>query len=269
VALTAYQRTILRVLADNRRRTPGSYVAGGLAFNFVLGTPRVSRDIDIFHDTVEALLASWTVDRQVLEASGYRVTPLRELKTFIEASVVRDGELTEIQWGVDSSYRFFPLQENETTGFTLHPLDLAANKLSALVGRTEPRDWIDIITAVRDLQPFACLLSAACGKDPGFSPTSMLEYVARRHYNQTEIDAKVQPHGLYDAAELCLFWHETVESTREVLKAFPAEQAGKAVMNRDGTLFKGTDEELKAALAADALEFHEGTLGGVWPRIIA
>jgi len=268
VALTAYQRTILKILADNRRQTPGSYVAGGLALNFVLGTPRVSRGIDIFHDTVEALFASWTVDRKVLESAGYCVTPLRELRTFIEASVVRDGELTEIQWGVDSSYRFFPLQEDETTGFTLHPLDLAANKLSALVGRTEPRDWVDIITAVRDLQPLACLLSVACGKDPGFSPTSMLEYVARRHYNQIEIDTKILPRGLYDAAELCRFWHETVESTREVLKVFPAEQAGKAVMNKDGTLFKGTDDELKAALAAGVLEFREGTLGGVWPQIV-
>jgi len=268
MALTNFQRDILKALSDNRRKNPGSYVAGGLAFNFVLGTPRVSRDIDIFHDTVEALHASWAADREMLEQIGYDVKPLRELKTFVEAAVSRDGEATEIQWGTDSAYRFFPLQENETAGFTLHPLDLAANKLSALVGRTEPRDWIDVITAIREVQPLACLLSVACGKDPGFSPTSMLEYVARRHYNQVEIDEKILPKGAYDAAEMCRFWHACVESTREVLKDFPRSEVGKAVMNRDGTLFNGTNGELKAALAAGSLEFHEGTLGGVWPRII-
>ena len=268
MALTGFQRNILKCLADNRRKTPGSYVAGGVAFNFVLGAPRVSRDIDIFHDTVEALHASWTADCEVLTDAGYDVKPLRELRTFIEVTVSRDGEATEIQWGTDSAYRYFPLQENETTGFILHPLDLATNKLSALVGRAEPRDWIDIITAIRELQPLACLLSAACGKDPGFSPASMLEYVERRHYNQVEIDARILPKGAYDAAELCRFWHASVESARDVLKVFPRTQVGKAVVNKDGSLFNGTDEELKAALEAGTLEFHEGTLGGVWPRII-
>ena len=40
-------------------------------------------------------------------------------------------------------------------------IDLATNKLSALVGRTEPRDWIDVITPIRPVQPFVYLLSAA------------------------------------------------------------------------------------------------------------
>ena len=33
-------------------------------------------------------------------------------------------------------------------------------------------------------------------------------------------------------------------------------------------MFNGTDEELVAALKAGALTFHEGTIGGVWPRIV-
>jgi len=268
MALTAFQNELLRLLADNRCKTPGSYVAGGLALNFVLGTPCVSRDIDIFHDTAASLFASWRADRALLEESGYSVRALRELSTFIEAEVSRDGVRTEIQWGIDSAYRFFPLVKDDVTGFTLHPLDLAANKLTALVGRTEPRDWIDVITASRELQPLACLLSAACGKDPGFSPISMLEYVARRHYNQIEIDDKILPKGAFDAAELCRYWHEEVDRTRQVLSVFPHEEAGKAVTNADGTLFNGTDEELVAALEAGELQFHEGRIGGAWPRII-
>lgn len=57
MALTDLQGELLRLLAENRRKTAGSYVAGGLALNFVLGTARASRDIDVFHDLAESLLA--------------------------------------------------------------------------------------------------------------------------------------------------------------------------------------------------------------------
>ena len=268
MALTEQQEEILRLLARNRIENPESYVAGRLALNYKLDTPRLSRDIDIFHDSNKAMVRSWEMDRDTLAANGFDVKPMRILEYFIEAEVSKDGRRMEVQWGTDSAYRFFPLQPDPVVGFTLHPLDLAANKLSALVGRTEPRDWIDVITAIRELQPFACLLSAACGKDPGFSPTSMLEYVARRRYNQVEIDEKIIPKGTYDAGELCRFWHEAVESTRKVLVDFPRAEVGKAVMTKDGKLFKGDDEALRSALAAGELEFHEGTIGGAWPRII-
>ena len=268
MALTDLQEKILRLLAGNRVENSESYVAGGLALNYKLSTPRLSRDIDIFNDSKAAMVRSWEMDREILFRNGYEVKPLRVLEYFIEAAVSKDGRRVEIQWGTDSAYRFFPLLPDPVVGFTLHPLDLAANKLLALVGRTEPRDWIDVITAIKKVQPLACLLSVACGKDPGFSPTSMLEYVARRHYNQVEIDEKIIPTGTYDAAELCRFWHDAVERARMMLELFPRAEVGKAVMTRDGKLFKGDDDALKAALAAGDLEFHEGTIGGAWPRII-
>ena len=96
----------------------------------------------------------------------------------------------------------------------------------------------------------------------------MLEYVARRHYNQVEIDEKIIPRGTYNAAELCRFWHEEVDRTRLVLEKFPRSEVGKAVMAKGGGLFKGGAAALEAALSAGELEFHEGTIGGAWPRII-
>ena len=55
---------------------------------------------------------------------------------------------------------------------------------------------------------------------------------------------------------------------RDTVKLLPPSEVGKAVMAKDGSLFKGDDNALKAALAAGELEFHEGTIGGAWPRII-
>lgn len=269
MALTSFQGELLRVLAKNRIANGESYVARGLALNHKLGAPRTSRDIDIFHDSKEAMVRSWQTDRSTLEEYGCVVRPLRQLEYFIEAEVSKDGQRMEIQWGTDSAYRFFPLQPDEIAGFTLHPLDLATNKLLALVGRSEVRDWIDVMTAVRELQPLPYLLSAACGKDPGFSPTSMLEYVARRHYNQVEIDDVITPKGIYDAAELCRFWHETVDAARCSLGAFPRGEVGKVVMTASGELFKGDDAALAAALRAGELTFHEGVIGGAWPRVLS
>ncbi len=51
MALTQLQRRIMAVLASNRTRT--SYVAGGLVLN--RDWPRMSDDIDVFHDTDEEI----------------------------------------------------------------------------------------------------------------------------------------------------------------------------------------------------------------------
>ena len=90
MALTRYQSEILRLLAGNRKSNAGSYVAGGLALNYRLGTPRLSRDIDIFHDSTKALAESWRIDRETLLAAGYSVKTIREWSNFIEAEVCPD-----------------------------------------------------------------------------------------------------------------------------------------------------------------------------------
>ena len=267
MALTDIQCAILKLLSNNRRIATNSYVAGGLALNYKLKTPRVSRDIDVFNDTREALFTSWEADKKALLADGYSVKPLRILETFVEAEVCKNNQSVEIQWAVDSAFRFFPLVEDDEVGFTLHPVDLATNKLLALVGRTEVRDWIDAISAIQNLQPMAYLLSACCGKDPGFSPLSMLEYVARRRYNQLEIDMQIVPKGEYDAATLCRFWHEEVDRAHEILKVFPRDKVGSVVLSKDGVLFKGDAVAFIKALDADEIVFHQGHIGGVWPRI--
>jgi hypothetical protein len=51
--LTDIQRRVCRLLADRRIAEGERYVAGGLALNEALGGSRLSRDIDLFHDTGE------------------------------------------------------------------------------------------------------------------------------------------------------------------------------------------------------------------------
>lgn len=188
MALTDFQRTICRLLADHRIASGESYVAGGAAFNEVIAAPRISRDIDLFHDTDEALAASWESDQLVLRQHGFTVHVVRERPAYVEAEVSRDGKTVLMEWARDSAYRFFPLVRHADLGLTLHPFDLATNKVLALVGRLEVRDWIDVIEASDRIQPLGYLAWAACGKDPGFSPPAILEHAARStHYAAAEV----------------------------------------------------------------------------------
>jgi hypothetical protein len=63
MALTQLQRAVCRLPASNRIASGESDVAGDAALNELIAASRVSRDVDVFHDTDAALVASWTADR--------------------------------------------------------------------------------------------------------------------------------------------------------------------------------------------------------------
>lgn len=129
MALTQLQRVICRLLAGNRIASGESYVAGGVALNLQLAADRISRDIDLFHDSEAALEATWRADRQLLEESGFVVKVLRERPGLVEAEVAGRGDRVRMEWARDSAFRFFPLVEHDELGLTLHPFDLATNKV--------------------------------------------------------------------------------------------------------------------------------------------
>jgi hypothetical protein len=102
MGLSVFQRGVCQLLAENRLQSGESYVAEGAALNELLGAPRFSRDIDLFHDTEEALTVSWQADRASLEAGGYAVRVFRERPGFVEAEVLSDDNIVIVQWARDS-----------------------------------------------------------------------------------------------------------------------------------------------------------------------
>lgn len=267
MALTDLQRTICRIIAANRIAGGESYFAGASALNELIGAARVSRDIDLFHDTAEAVHAAWTEDRALLEKKGFAVRPVRERPSFVEAEVSGQGETVLMEWARDSAFRFFPLMAHEEMGLVLHPFDLATNKVLALIGRLEVRDWIDVIECDQRLQPLGYLAWAACGKDPGFGPGSILEQAARTgRYSQSEVAELSFVGRAPDAAELSRTWRAMLAEARSIVASLPPEEAGKCVLGRDGTLFRGAAGDLATALREGGLEFHAGRIRGALPR---
>lgn len=268
MALTEFQRRTLRLLAERRRSGGASYIARGVALNVALAAQRISRDFDVFHDTEEAVWGSVRADSELLTEAGYLVTVLRERAAYVEATVSRDGETVLIEWARDSAFRFFPLVEHEELGLTLHPFDLATNKVLALVGRLEPRDWVDVLTCDERLQPLGLLMWAACGKDPGFSPASILDQAARTsRYTDEELSALAFGGDPPTAAELGRRWHRALETARETIAALPAGHVGEAVLTRSGELFRGDAAAVREAIRDEKLEFHRGRIGGALPAL--
>lgn len=179
--------------------------------------------------------------------------------------MTRDGETLTVEWVRDSAYRFFPLVEHAEFGLALHPFDLATNKVLALVGRTEARDWIDVIECHRSLQPLGYLSWAACGKDPGFTPAGLLARAARAsRYSQAEIDALAFDGDTPRADTLSRRWHAALDEARAIVTHLPVDRAGAAVLDANGHLFTGSPEDVVAAL--NRLDHFAETATIVGPR---
>lgn len=268
MALSAFQRTICRLLADQRIASGESYLAGGSALNELMQAPRRSNDIDLFHDADEALARSWENDRKCLEAAGIEVVPLRERPFFVEARVRCGGDSTLVEWARDNAFRYFPLVEHSELGLVLHPLDLATNKVLALIGRVEVRDWIDVIEADRRIQGLGYLAWAACGKDPAFGPAAIVEHAARSaRYSAEEVSELAFDGEKPDAKALATRWHGAIERARQVVSILPGERAGTCVLGRDGRPCRAEAANLPRLVADGELLFHKGTLRGVMPVV--
>jgi hypothetical protein len=265
MALKEFQRTVCRLIAQQRIDSGESYVAGSSALNLATGLGRISRDIDLFHDSVDAVTSSWQADRKCLVESGCDIEVLHERNGFVEAVVSRAGEQVALQWTADSAFRFFPLEQHEDFGLTLHPFDLATNKVLALVGRVEPRDWVDTIACNESIQHLGFLAWAASGKDPGFSPPAILEQAARSvRYSEEEIAALEFEGVPPDAAELSQRWRHILNEAREIVTLLPPEEVGKCVLAGDGTLFQANTPFQGLS---EKPCFHKGTLRGAFPNI--
>src|SRR5262245_291607 len=180
--LTPLQQEVLAVLAGNRSEE--SHFAGGIVLNAAEDSARFSHDFDIFHELGEEVTRASNRDVESLRSAGFKVeTPSRyseweKESTFRKAKVSRDAQTVELDWAADSAFRFFPIERDSLLGWRLHLFDVATNKALVLSARTETRDYVDIVELHKTF-PLPAICWAACGKDPGFSPLSLLKMMKR------------------------------------------------------------------------------------------
>jgi hypothetical protein len=172
-----------------------------------------------------------------------------------------------MEWARDSAFRFFPLLRHDELGLTLHAFDLATNKVLALVGRLEARDWVDVIASAERIQPLGYLAWAASGKDPGFGPRAILEQAARTaRYTAADVEQLAFAGGPPDAAVLSQTWHSMLGTAADVIEALPPHRVGTCVLT-EGELCRAPATELAHRLEEGRVVFHEGTIRGALPNL--
>jgi len=145
------------------------------------------------------------------------------------------------------------------------PFDLATNKLLALIGRHEVRDWVDLLVCGRGVQPLGYLARAACGKDPAFSPASILDHASRNgRFTAVELAELEFAGPPPDAAELAGEWHAALDAARRVVALLPAGESGGCVLRGDG-LCRLDATALSTALDAGEIRYRSGSIGGALP----
>jgi hypothetical protein len=258
-----FEKTVLRLLAANRN--PESYVAGATVFLRREDSHRQSRDIDVFHDTVQSLRAAVTKDAAVLEQNGYVLSWTDTQEMIQRATVSRAGHSTKLEWVYDSAFRFFPILPDDDLGFVLHPLDGATNKLLALAGRGELRDYLDVLFLDRNVLSLGALAWAACGKDTGFTPQFLIEEAQRlAHYPAALLNSLLLREPV-DLVACKRKWVAAVSEANALFLKLPPEEIGCLYLDMQGQAVTPDP----ASPGFPRLRRHFGSVRGAWPAIAA
>lgn len=262
--LTAFQQSVARLLATNR--TPDSHLAGGAALHLAPNSKRYSNDLDYFHDSIERVASAFRDDRALLDSKGYQVETDMIQPGFVRALVRRAAEATKVEWAHDSAWRFMPAQADEECGFRLHPIDVAINKVLALAGRNEARDFLDVSELDRRLLPLGALCWAGAGKDPGFTPLSLLELLRRRGRHRPEEFARLHLAESVDPVALKTWWLRALEVADAFVRQRPSSEAGCLYyhVKRRAFVAPQAGEEVGPG---GSIVLHFGRPGGVLPRV--
>ncbi len=263
--LTDFQREVLAVIVGNR--SEASHFAGGLVLNASVDSPRFSKDFDFFHDAVEALAEASERDVAALRAAGFEVTPnekfgsWNQLTSFRRADVRRGNDLVSLDWAHDTAWRFFPIVDDSVLGWRLHLFDMAVNKALALSGRTETRDYVDILELGRRYS-LEAVVWAACGKDEGFSPLFLLKMMRRFAKTVRGELEKIKARDL-DPIEMKMEWIEMCDRAEAAMIHLADSQPDMPI----GVAFVDATGEPGWIGRDPTLHMHRLSLRGSWPDL--
>ena len=260
--LTGIQTQVLKTIAANR--SPESYLAGATVLHRDSDTPRFSQDLDLFHDLEESVALCAEADAATLRDAGYEFRWLLRTSTFYRAILSAEGQQLKIEWAQDSAFRFFPVQEDDRCGYRLHHADAALNKLLALAGRQEIRDFVDILYLHDSYLHLGAMAWAACGKDPGFTPGFLLDQAGRHvAYTQADLD-RLSLRDPLDLKSLKKKWLKALEDAQQLTDTLPPDEVGCLYLDAKQTPI--TPDPASGVFSA--LTRHHGSIRGAWPTVV-
>ena len=259
--IAPFEKAVLRLLAANRN--PESFVAGATILLREENSHRRSRDIDLFHDAAESVKAAAEADGALLERNGYQVSWDVVGSAFRRALVAREGGRTKLEWVFDSAFRFFPVEPDAEWGYALNFWDAATNKILALAGRGELRDYLDVLQLHGRHLGLGALAWAACGKDIGFTPQFLLEEAQRLAHYSAPLLAELDLRGPVNLVACKKQWLSAVAEALALFDRLPAEEVGCFYL--DANHHSVTPNPGSPEFAE--LKRHFGSVRGAWPVI--
>lgn len=163
----------------------GFALAGGAALIVRGIVDRSTQDLDLFVAEPRSVRLAVDAFRQVAAHRGWSTEIVRGGPSFVRLQVT--GVAGEVLVDVAYDYRSRPVVPS-LVGPTLSVEDLAADKVLALFGRAEARDFVDVYLLARHL-PTDRMLALAAEKDTGFDPYQLAVAIGRlARHPRAELD---------------------------------------------------------------------------------
>jgi hypothetical protein len=253
--LTKLQSRILRLLAAHRN--PESYVEESTPLN--RDRPRLSEDIDIFHDREERVAQAAEEDVATLQGEGFDTVWLRREPAIYAAEIRSGQEYTHLEWVADSDFRFFPTIKDDLFGYMLHPIDIATNKAMAAAGRQKPADAVDLLTIHDLVLPLGAVIWAAVEKAPGYTPEGLIAEIRRIAVRYGEEDLRAVPSNeVLDPKIFHTSLRTVLPEAEDFVLRMPTEKIGLLFL-KDGKVVQPDPDRL------DDYATHAGQRRGHWP----
>jgi hypothetical protein len=168
--LTALQREVLAAFFQRER---DFFLTGGAALaGFHLGH-RTTDDLDLFTAQPLAFERGRFILADVAAALGGALQVRQDAPGFKRLVLTRGDEGVVVDIVNDTGPQLHP-DKLERDNIVIDPADeILANKLTALVGRAEERDLIDVLFLERAGYSIEAALSAALVKDGGCTPATL------------------------------------------------------------------------------------------------
>ncbi|MGH3004716.1 MAG: nucleotidyl transferase AbiEii/AbiGii toxin family protein [Gaiellaceae bacterium] len=172
--LSPLQERVAEIIAS-LEEAEGFALAGGAALILRGDVQRETRDLDFFGLTPEAVDRLLPAADRALKEAGLTVHHVQQNPGFARLVVESEGERTEVDLGADA--RLFPAEPGRPAPL-LSGEELAVDKLLALFGRAEARDFIDLL-AIESRYGLERLCQLAGEKDRGFTPAIFADMLGR------------------------------------------------------------------------------------------
>ncbi len=131
--------------------------------------------------------------------------------------------------------------------------------------RSEARDFVDVLYAHAHFLPLGAMSWAAVGKDPGFTPVSLLEQLKRRGRYRPEQIARLALGVPFDLAEAKTAWRNALRDAHDFIRGRPHEEAGCLYYSPSREWFAAPAPGLP--LRDQGLVIHFGQPGGILPKV--